>query len=171
MMKKIFAIAVAALMGTTAAVAQATQGDIATGANIVYGFGVKSVGIGAKFQYTFIDNVRGEVGFNYFFKKDFVTMWDASINAHYLISVHQDNLFLYPIAGFTFATTSYDTKGAEKKLKPEAIDKDHTRVGLNLGAGAQYQYNDHIGFTFEYRYSIMKDIDQSVIGLGVNYKF
>ena len=103
-MKKIIAIVVAALMGTTAAVAQATQGDIATGANIVYGFGVKSLGVGAKFQYTFIDHVRGEVGFNYFFKKDFVTMWDASVNAHYLINVHHENLYLYPIAGLTFAS-------------------------------------------------------------------
>ncbi|MBR5102679.1 MAG: porin family protein [Muribaculaceae bacterium] len=170
-MKKLITMVVAALIGTAAAMSQATQGEFASGANLVYGFGVKSLGIGAKFQYTLIDHVRGEVAFNYFFKKDFVSMWDASINAHYLISVHQENFFLYPLAGFTFAATSYDTKGAESKLLPEHIDKSYSRVGLNLGAGAQYQFSEHIGFTLEYRYSIMKDIDQSVIGLGVNYKF
>ena len=170
-MKKILAFVACALLCSTAALAQAEKGDVATGVNLVYGFGIKSVGIGAKFQYTFLDRVRGEVGFNYYFKKDYVTMWDASVNAHYLVSVHQDNFFLYPLVGLTFASTSVDKSGASKKLQTSAIPDGHSRIGLNLGAGAQYQYSDHIGFTFEYRYSVMKDIDQSVLGIGVNYKF
>ncbi|MBQ7690218.1 MAG: porin family protein [Muribaculaceae bacterium] len=170
-MKRILALAACALLCSTAALAQAEKGDVATGVNLLYGFGIKSMAIGAKFQYTIIDHVRTEAAFNYFFKKDFVSMWDVSLNAHYLIPVHQENFYLYPMAGLTFASTNYDSEGASRKLLPSEIGKSHSRIGVNLGAGAQYQYSDHVGFTLEYRYSVMKDIDQSVIGVGVNYKF
>ncbi len=172
-MKKFLAIAVAAMLGTAVSLAQATQGDLATGVNLVYGFGIKSLGLGAKFQYTPIDHLRAEAGFNYYFKKDFQTMFDVNLNAHYLINVHQDNLYVYPLAGLCFASVTFDEKGAAKKWGDAAGEKfdDVNRLGLNLGAGVQYQLTENIGLTFEYRYTVMKKIDQSVLGFGANYKF
>lgn len=158
-MKKTLAFLCAALLGIASGWAQINQGDIAAGANLVYGSKIENIGLGAKFQYTVIDHVRAEVGFNYFFKKHHQSMWDVNLNAHYLINVYQDRVLLYPIAGLSFASVENE------------FDKDINRIGLNLGAGAQYMLNDNVGVTLEYRHSIMKDIDQGVIGLGVNYKF
>ena len=172
-MKKILALVCMALLSTAASFAQVEKGDVAAGVNLLYGSGIESMGLGAKFQYTIIDHVRAEVGFNYFFKKDFQSMWDANVNAHYLINVYQDKLFLYPIVGLCFASVSFDEKGAAKKWGLEAEGKydDVNRFGLNLGAGAEYLINEHIGITLEYRHTIMKKIDQGVFGIGANYKF
>jgi outer membrane protein X len=171
-MKKALAFMFAAILCIATCSAQLYKGDIAAGANLVYGSHIESLGLGAKFQYTIIDHVRAEVGFNYFFKKDFHTMWDANLNAHYLINVYQEKLLLYPIAGLCFASVSFDEKGAMKKWDYVGDDyNDTNRFGLNLGAGAEYLINENIGVTLEYRHTIMKDIDQGVIGVGVNYKF
>lgn len=172
-MKKIFAFVCVALLGTVAGFAQASKGDIAAGVNLIYGNEIENMGLGARFQYTIIDHVRAEVGFNYFIKKDFHSMWDANLNAHYLINVYQDKLYLYPIAGLCFASVTFDETGAVKKWGDEVRDKykDTSRFGLNLGAGAQYSFTDHFAVTLEYRHTIMKDIDQGVFGIGANYKF
>ena len=73
-MKKILTLVCALMLGMGLGQAQVHQGETAAGVNLLYGSEIESLGIGAKFQYTFINNVRGEVGFNYFFKKDFVTV-------------------------------------------------------------------------------------------------
>lgn len=172
-MKKIFALMSALVLGVATSMAQVEKGDIAVGGNLVYGSGIENLGFGARFQYTIIDHVRAEVGFNYFFKKNYQSMWDANLNAHYLISVYQDKLFLYPIVGLNFSSLSFDEKGAAKEFGAQAEDAhdDINRFGLNLGAGAQYMITDNFGVTLEYRHTILKDIDQGVFGLGVNYKF
>lgn len=172
-MKKIFAIICAAIMGVASANAQAEKGDLAVGANIVYGSEIKNMGVGARVQYNPLDHVRAEFGMNYFFQKDYVNMWDVNLNAEYLISVYNHRLYLYPIVGLSFAKTSFD---ADKFRKDHAMDPDVKKFddkafGLNLGAGAEYSLTEHIGVTLEYRHSIMKDIDQGVFGIGANYKF
>ena len=44
-------------------------------------------------------------------------------------------------------------------------------MGLNVGAGVEYELNEHFGVNLEYRHTIIRKVDQGVIGLGVNYKF
>ncbi len=165
-MKKLFAFLAAAII-SVAACAQATQGDIAVGANFVYGSGIENVGLGARFQYTFIDHLRGEVGFNYFFKKHGNSWADININAEWLVTIKEDKFFVYPIAGlnYTMANFKVDVEGGGKR------NDEENHVGLNLGAGLQYNINDHFGVSLEYRHTIIRKVDQGVLGLGVNYKF
>ena len=177
-MKKILALVCTVLLGVTAASAQVTQGEVAAGLNLNYGSEIENIGLGAKFQYTIIDHLRAEVGFNYFFKKNYESMWDANLNAHYLINVYQDKLYIYPIVGLNFSSMSFDEKGFIKKLKeiggvvdPDFELKDINRFGLNLGAGAEYRVTEKIGLSLEYRHTILKDIDQGVFSIGANYKF
>lgn len=172
-MKKIFALALTIALTVTTAMAQAYKGDIAAGVNLNYGSKIENLGLGAKFQYTIIDHLRAEVGFNYFFKKNYESMWDANLNAQYLINVYQEKLYLYPIVGLNFSSLSFDEKGFNKEfgVDPSVEHDDINRIGLNLGAGAQYQITERIGLSLEYRHTILKDIDQGVFSLGASYKF
>lgn len=174
-MKKFITLICVAIMGIGCASAQAEKGDMAIGANIVYGSMIKNAGFGARVQYTPLDHIRAEFGVNYFFQKDYVSMWDVNLNGEYLIGLLNNKLYVYPIVGLSFAKASVDNKGLNKDLSDvleEKVNIDGDKAfGLNLGAGVEYRLTDHIGVTLEYRHSIMKDIDQGVIGLGANYKF
>lgn len=68
----------------------AQAGKTAIGINAgyaAYGDGYNPFGIGAKFQYEFIDNVRGELAYNYWFPKDKAGLMDFDLNFQYLIPV------------------------------------------------------------------------------------
>ena len=157
-MRKIFTIVCALLLGIGAAQAQVNQGETAVGVNLVYGSEIESLGLGARFQYGIIDNLRGEVGFNYFFEHNHVNWSDVNINAHYLVNLSNNQFYIYPLAGLNYSMT-----------KAGEIESNH--IGLNLGAGAEYEFDEHWGANIEYRHTIIRKVDQGVIGFGLNYKF
>ena len=157
-MKKIFTLVCLLMLGMGVGNAQVHQGETAVGINLVYGSEIESMGLGARFQYGILDRLRGEVGFNYFFEHDHVDWWDVNINAHYLVPLKSDQFYIYPLAGLNYTMT-----------KLAGDEENH--IGLNLGAGAEYEINEHWGVNLEYRHTIIRKVDQGVIGLGVNYKF
>lgn len=162
-MKKILTLVCAMMLGIGFANAQVHKGETAAGLNLVYGSEIENMGIGARFQYGILDQLRAEVGFNYFFEKNHMSWWDVNINAHYLLGLWNEQLYIYPLAGMNY--TMVDFKG-------ELDDKgEQNHVGLNLGAGIEYEINDHFGVNFEYRHTIIRKVDQGVFGLGINYKF
>ena len=162
-MKKILTLVCAMMMGFGFANAQVHQGETAVGVNLVYGSEIENLGVGARFQYGVLDQLRAEVGFNYFFEKNHMSWWDVNINAHYLLGLWNDKLFIYPLAGINY--TVVDFKGELNNLGEE------NHVGLNLGAGVEYELDEHFGVNFEYRHTIIRKVDQGVFGLGINYKF
>ncbi len=111
-MKKFFMIACMMLM-STAMFAQNEAGKMAIGVQGSYGLhkDYKNFGAGIKFQYNITEAFRGEAAGNYFFKKDYVSMWDANINFHYLIPIG-DKLNVYPIVGATLVGVKLDVGGA-----------------------------------------------------------
>ena len=151
------------LLGLGFAQAQVHQGESAVGANLVYGSEIESLGIGPRFQYGILDQLRGEVGLNYFFEHNHLSWWEVNVNAHYLVGLSNDRLYIYPLAGLNYTMVDYkgelDAKGEEN------------HVGLNLGAGLEYELDEHWGVNLEYRHTIIRKVDQGVIGLGINYKF
>lgn len=157
-MKKILTFVCVLMLGMGVAQAQVHKGETAAGVNLVYGTEIENLGIGARFQYGILDQLRGEVGFNYFFEKHHTSCWDVNINAHYLLNLWNEQLYIYPIAGLNY--TMVDNEGDEEN-----------HIGLNLGAGVEYELNDHFGVNFEYRHTIIRKVDQGVFGLGINYKF
>ncbi len=162
-MKKILTLVCAMMLGIGFANAQVHQGETAAGFNLVYGSEIENLGVGARFQYGILDQLRAEVGFNYFFEKNHMSWWDVNINAHYLVGLWNEQLYIYPLAGVNY--TMVDFKG-------ELDDKgEQNHVGLNLGAGIEYEINNHFGVNFEYRHTIIRKVDQGVFGLGINYKF
>lgn len=172
-MKKIIAIICATIMSIGAANAQVEKSDFAIGANLLYGSGIKSMGFGGRIQYTPVNHVRAEMSLNYFFQKDYVSMWDINLNAEYLVNLYQHKFYIYPIVGLSFAKTSFDAKKFynDHGLETDPTKFDDKAFGLNLGAGLEYRLTDHVGLSLEYRHSLMKHIDQGVLGIGANYKF
>lgn len=160
-MKKLLSLvcAVCLFSGMAFAQSEVDKGQAAVGTQLVYGSNIESLGLGARFMYNPINHLRAEAGFNVYFKRDHQSMFDVNLNAHYLIGVYQEKLYLYPIAGLCFASTHSD------------VIEDFNRFGLNLGAGAEYLVSERVGLTLEYRHTIMKTIDQGVFSIGANYKF
>lgn len=161
-MKKILTLVCAMMLGMGFVQAQVHQGETAVGANLVYGTEIENLGVGARFQYGILDQLRAEVGLNYFFEKNHVTWWDVNLNAHYLVGLWNEQLYIYPLAGLNYTMT---------KLKVDGVSDEENHVGLNLGAGIEYELNEHFGVNFEYRHTIVRKVDQGVFGLGINYKF
>jgi outer membrane protein X len=97
--RKVAVMAIAVFTMSVAANAQ-EKGDMAVGGNLVLGSGdsFTNYGIGAKFQYNVTNPLRLEGSFTYFLKKDYLTMWDLSANAHWLFPV-ADKITVYPLAG------------------------------------------------------------------------
>jgi len=162
-MKKILTLVCMMMLGMGFAQAQVHQGQTAVGVNLVYGSEIENLGVGARFQYGVLDQLRAEVGLNYFFEKNHMSWWDVNINAHYLVHLWNEQLYIYPIAGLNY--TMVDYKG---DLNPKG---EENHVGLNLGAGIEFEINEHFGVNFEYRHTIVRKVDQGVFGLGLNYKF
>ncbi len=161
-MKKLFAIFCVAAMALCAS-AQVNKGQAAAGVNLLYGSEIKSMGLGARFYYAFIDQLRGQVEFDGYFKHNHTSWYDVSINAEYLLPLKNDVLYIYPKAGMTYSMVTYKDEFGVKD--------EENHVGLNLGAGLEYEINDHFAATFEYRHTIIRRVDQGSFALGVNYKF
>ena len=161
-MKKVLVALCVALLALGAS-AQAYQGQTAIGANMVYGSYTESLGFGARFQYVPFDQIRGVAEFDYFSGHKGRNLCDININAEHLLPVKHDVLYLYPIAGFNYTMSSHKDEFGGK------TESNH--VGLNLGAGMEYEINDHFAASLEYRHTIIRKVDQGVFALGVNYKF
>ena len=155
-MKKFLMVAFAMLF-SVAMFAQ--QGEKSLGVNLKLGLDrPKSTGIGIKGQYGFTDQIRGEASFNYFLKKDHVSMLDVNLNVHYLFTFGEFGV--YPLAGVTLQSANPDGGDSESKF------------GINVGAGAEYPITEKIKVNLEFTYKIASDNwDRSLIGLGVSYKF
>lgn len=167
-------VLVGGLLLTISAVSAYGQGKFAVGINGLYGTQIKSFAVGAKVQYDITSHFRAEDAFNYFFKKDGVSMWENNVNVHYLFYLGE-KFRIYPLAGFTIVGTKIDTKSAVpaeyQQYIGDAGKSSKTYFGGNVGGGIEYLITPHLAVGVEGKYSIVKDVDQAVFGLGVTYKF
>ena len=137
----------------------AQKGIQAAGVHLSYGTEIESFGIGVKYQYNITDNIRLEPSMNYFFENNGVDMFDLNANAHYLFP-RASNIRVYPLAGLTFS--SWDAgKGIDNV----------TRLGVNLGGGAEFDIADNLMLNFELKYQFVSDLDQAVFNVGIAYMF
>lgn len=165
-MKKLFLTMCVALF-TLGASAQTDQGDKVLGAHAEYATDHGTVGLGLKGRYNFLDNVRGEVDFDYFIKKDHVSMWDVNAFAHYLLPLG-DTFTLYPLAGVGLTNwKSHDLTDGNGS----GTTKTETKLAIYLGAGFDYYFMDNLGFNIEGKYQIVEHYSQLIISAGIIYKF
>lgn len=150
------------------------RGEMAAGAQLVYGTGdgLSNFGLGAKFQWNVIDNLRLEPSFNYFFEKDMVNMWDLSANAHYQFSL-SDSFVAYPLAGISVMGVSVDVPKFDLGYgySVGGGSASDTEIGFNIGGGVDYNVTKNIAINLEAKYKIGGDWSRLVIAAGAVYKF
>ena len=167
----------------------------AIGVNVSLATGdIGTIGFGAKAQYRFIDQFRGEASFNYFLKKDYVSSWDVNLNFHYLIPV-ANSIKVYPLAGVTYKRVINDTEDATdtedalgdwsdlfgsigygSSYSSSSSDDSNSSYsdgyfGANLGAGVDFDLSDSWKLNFETKYQLISDYGQVVFTVGAAYKF
>ena len=174
-LRKYLFILIAALCVSTYSFAQEEKGEQALGINLSGGFGdgYSNFGLGAKYQYNVIDRVRVEPTFNYFFKKDYVSMWDLSANFHYLFTPIE-RLMCYPIFGIGVTSAKAHAGDLADDMYGEDYGFDNetvTKFAVNVGAGVEYMITNRISANFEYKYKICSDLNRSQVTLGVGYHF
>lgn len=177
-MKKLFVLM--SFIALVASSAFAQKGETAVGVNLGYGSEISNLGIGAKFQYGITDAIRAEASFDYFLKKDGVSMWDVNLNAHYLFPV-ADKFKVYPLVGLTYAhcKASYDDENVMDFPAAYAddygdfgdSDESDGKFGVNLGAGASYDLTEKLALNLEVKYQLISHFNQVVFGVGLAYKF
>lgn len=143
------------------ATSYAQKGESALGANLNFG-NETNFGIGVKYRYSFTDNWRIEPVFNYYFKQDYVSMWDLGANMHYVIPV-ASNFSVYPLAGVEYANTTVDLGGLG--------DINDGQIAINLGAGVDFKVASNITIDLGLKYQIINNWNQLVVNAGVSFAF
>lgn len=140
-------------------------GDKAAGGSLNYGSGDgwSSIGIGAKFRYNVTSPIRLEGVFTYFLKKDYVSMWDFSVNAHYLFKAGE-KLTVYPLAGLGLSK-----KSASGEFMGYDYNVSDSEFGLNLGGGLDYDLSENMVGNVELRYGTGSEL--IILSAGVVFKF
>ena len=147
-MKKLMMIAAMALM-SMGAFAQA--GTCSFGANLGiagYGDSYNPLGVGIKFQYEFVENMRGEVAYNYWLPKDEAGVMDVDLTFHYLIPI-VDKFKVYPLGGINVAMT-------HGEAFKDALDGQETIFGFQLGCGVEYMLTPNLKANAEAKYQYNK---------------
>ena len=144
----------------------AQDGKFAIGANAgiaAYGNEYNPFGIGAKAQYLFTENFRGELAFNYWFPKDDAGLMDIDLNIQYLIPI-ADKLNVYPLVGANLGLTHGD---AFKTI----FDGQESIFGFQGGAGIEYNLASNIKANFDIKYQYnKKNKEYSYSSGGSTYK-
>lgn len=158
-MKKILILLVCLCACVTTSYAQ--KGESALGANLNFG-NETNFGIGVKYRYSFTDNWRIEPVFNYYFKHDYVSMWDLGANMHYVIPV-ASNISVYPLAGVEYTNATLDLGGSE--------NINDGQIAINLGAGVDFKVSSNITIDLGLKYQIIDNWNQLVVNAGVSFAF
>lgn len=172
-MRKLFLTAVIALLSIGA---YAQKGQTYLGGQLAYPTDIESLGIGVKGGYGITDAIRAQATFDYFLKKNNVSWWDLNLDVHYLFPLG-NNIKVYPLAGLTYLRGSVDgvTQTVNTQDGSVTVGSNESysdgNLGLNLGAGFQYDLTDKLVLNAEVKFQIIKNTNQGVISAGLAYKF
>ena len=165
-MKKFMMIAAMMLMSIGAFTQEA--GKMAVGATVSdYLDSDSRVALGAKFQYSINENVRAEADFKFYPKKYNVTVWNPTVNVHYLIPIF-DKFYAYPLAGLGLWGYTVD-------LGEHGGSTSESTFTFKAGAGAEYYITEQFKGLFEAYYQFAKKgemkFNKPLVSLGVAYCF
>jgi hypothetical protein len=137
--------------------------DISVGGGLGYATKINNVGLNFRADVKFHKQWSITPHFNYFFnKKDGVIIekWNAlNVDGHYYFEIDQ-MWTIYPIFGLNFATVSE---------KVNDITFSNAYAGINLGIGAEYDFDRRLSGFGEIKY-VISEAGQAVITLGLLYQ-
>lgn len=165
-MKKMLVLLV--LMVSTVTYSSAQKGDVVVGVQGSYNSYFTKVGAGVKAQYYFFDDFRAGGAFNYCADSEMFNVLSVDLTAEYLIRCIADGFSIYPSVGMSFSSWD-DLRIFDGGAN--LADKNEYRFSPIVGGGAEYFFTDSFGLFAEYEYQFIKDYSQSVVSLGVNFKF
>ena len=177
-MKSILSIAVMTLLLSVHPALAQEKGYGAVGAHFTGGFGsgLTNCGLGAKLQLNFLHPLRLEGSFTSFIRNKNVSMFDVSLNAHWLAFL-TDKFCIYPLAGAGYYLTNLhvpDTKYGGLETDDDVISLSEWKVCANLGGGLDFYLTDVIILNFEAKYKYLKYINDASrinISFSIAYLF
>lgn len=96
--------------------------------------------------------------------------------ADYICPVAQ-SVKLYPLFGLTMSNWMFDMHDLDVDWDGDHVHVDdggnhnEFRIGVNLGAGAEFALGRNWAMNVEFRYQLVDDFDQGVINFGAAYRF
>ena len=160
-MKKLIVMCMLAIISMSA-FAQTPQGQSSFGFNIGYGFNDNGNALlGVDYRYNFTDEVRFAPSLTYFVKDNGLSAWAIDMNVHYVFKLSEMFGF-YPLAGLDLSFWKFGAGGWSHNM---------TRFGANIGLGGEVYATDQITVGLEFKYNIIKDFDQPILGVRVGYNF
>lgn len=155
MRRKTFLTLALVLVSLSAAFAQ-RQGDQALGVHLNFATET-STGLGVRYEYTFIDNIRVLPEFNYYFKHDHASFWDVGANFQYLITF--ENAYVYPLVGIGYGSA-----------KPEGGSSSGSFQG-KVGAGVEVKITPEWKLYAEPKFQFVEHNNQFMFSVGAAYIF
>lgn len=169
-MKKLIVMCMLAIISMSA-FAQTQQGQSSFGFNLGYGFNDNGNALlGLDYRYNLTDEVRLAPSLTYFVKDNGWSAWAIDMNVHYVFKL-SDMFGFYPLAGLDLSfwkwsgTADFGHWGSAKGSINE------TRFGANIGLGGEVYATDQLTVGLEFKYNIVKDFDQPILGIRVGYNF
>ena len=155
--------------------ARNVQGQAAVGAGLAYGTEIESAGINLNGTYLITDNIAIAPSLIYYFPKklygDYKMKWfELDINGHYYFDT-PGIVRPYGLAGlnFSFITVPVLTFGGGMFGSFETEKETTTKVGLNIGGGAEFDIDAPIKPFAQLNYTLIDEFDQLVILAGVRF--
>lgn len=149
--------------------AKTAEAQTTLGGGIAYGTEIESIGIHADGQYFFKDNLAAAPSIMYYLPKDIAAgynfkWFEFNANANYYFNV-DGGVKPYGLAGLNFAFVTVPSFNFLNGS--ELSGRTATKVGLNLGVGADFEVGNITPFG-EIKYNL-GGIDQLAIAAGVRF--
>lgn len=155
-MKKLIAI-IALIFLSVAGYGQRRQSS--AGVNVGYALDGESATFGLDFRHNVWRNVRIAPSVMHMFRNHGISAWYLEFDGHYVVPVTR-NFAFYPIGGLGMSV--WNLKGH---------DGNQTRVGLNVGLGAELYATDQVSVGTDMKYNLTSNYDQALIAVRVAYHF
>ena len=171
-------LAFVAMIVCTVQVSAQEKGYGAVGAHFTGGFGsgYANCGLGAKLQLNVLHPLRLEGSFTSFIRNKNISMFNASLNVHWLAFL-TDRFCIYPLAGAGYYQTnlhSPDIKYGGLETDDDVKSLSERKVCANLGGGLDFYLTDVIILNFEAKYKYLKyikDASRINFSVGIAYLF
>jgi len=147
------------------------KAQIQLGGGLSFGAGISKLGINLRGLYDMDEKFVAAPGVNFFFKDKSIndislTYFSVDLDARYKLLKFGDRTEIFPVGGINVFRVG--VKGNQTGLN---IADKGTKVGLNLGLGAQVESPvSNWNYFGEFKFTI-GGIDQSTITAGVLYGF
>lgn len=163
----VFAIAMIAGMGQLWA-----QDSKRIGGQLIYGTNINTLGIGAIAEFPIAEKMVISPSFSFYFPKDETVVktsaFEINGNLNYIL-LEENSIQLYGLGGLNFTQLKVKT---DLSIIGGTSDfsVSQGRIGLNLGAGANFDLGKNFLPFAELKY-IISDFDRLVIAAGLKFNF